>query len=369
MSELKHIGKSQDVTWVLTGQLDQQEAVRKFRIHTSPFRIGRQRDLMLTIPCPTVSSQHADLIVDGERLIVRDLGSTNGTFVNGVRIKGDWDLNPGDLLQFAGVVFRLGRETINLTKRTAVDQSGDGALALVQFDKLMTERAVVPYFQPIVDMTNLRPIGYEVLGRSRIFGLRDPKAMFMAAALLSLEADLSRIFRWEGAVASADLPGPTQVFLNTHPTELKEPDLFIASLRELRDDFPEVQLVLEIHESAVTRPAQMRELRTALDDLNIQLAYDDFGAGQARLVELAEVPPDFLKFDLCLIQGIDNGSPTRQKMLESLVLMVRDLGIASVAECVETDGEHQVCSQLGFEFGQGFFYGRPAPVNALVAPV
>ncbi len=43
--------------------------------------------------------------------------------------------------------------------------------------------------------------------------------------------------------------------------------------------------------------------------------------------------------------------------------MTCDLGIATLAEGVETEGEHQVCQQLGFDIGQGFYYGKPAPVN------
>jgi EAL domain-containing protein (putative c-di-GMP-specific phosphodiesterase class I) len=104
----------------------------------------------------------------------------------------------------------------------------------------------------------------------------------------------------------------------------------------------------------------MRSLQAALQELNIGLAYDDFGAGQARLVELAEVPPDYLKFDICLIRDIHRATADRQRMLKSLVDMVTDLGIAALAEGVETADEHEACQQLGFSLGQGFYYGKPA---------
>jgi EAL domain-containing protein (putative c-di-GMP-specific phosphodiesterase class I) len=90
------------------------------------------------------------------------------------------------------------------------------------------------------------------------------------------------------------------------------------------------------------------------------LAYDDFGAGQARLVELVEVPPDYLKFDLKLVHCIDHATNERQRMLASLVQMVRELGIAALAEGVETSEEHEICRQMGFQYAQGFFFGRPA---------
>ena len=101
--------------------------------------------------------------------------------------------------------------------------------------------------------------------------------------------------------------------------------------------------MLEIHEAAVTCGEQMRTLRTALNELQIGLAYDDFGAGQARLVELVDVPPDYLKFDMKLVQNLETASMERQRMLASLVKMVHDLGITPLAEGIETAGDHEIC--------------------------
>ncbi len=106
----------------------------------------------------------------------------------------------------------------------------------------------------------------------------------------------------------------------------------------------------------------MRALGEALRSLNIQLAYDDFGAGQARLVDLIEVPPDYLKFDICLVRDIHKGTDQRRQMLETLVRMAHDLGVAVLAEGIECQEEGEICAQLGFDFAQGYYYGKPAPV-------
>ena len=137
------------------------------------------------------------------------------------------------------------------------------------------------------------------------------------------------------------------------------------SLRELRELEPERPIVLEIHESTVSPTGHLRELRSSLDEMNIELAYDDFGAGQARLVELVEVPPDYLKFDIKVVQGIGQATPERQRMLEHLVNMTLELGIKPLAEGIETDEDHEACCQIGFQFAQGFLYGRPALPNSL----
>lgn len=152
------------------------------------------------------------------------------------------------------------------------------------------------------------------------------------------------------------------LFVNTHPTELQGEGL-VETLRELRTSFPEQPITLEIHEAAVTNPRLVGQLREFLSELDMRLAFDDFGAGQARLLELAEVRPDYLKFDMKLIQGIDRASPSRQQLVALLAKMVKELGIQSLAEGVETESEHNTLRQMGFALGQGFYYGRPCTLS------
>ncbi len=346
--------------WTLTGQATPDSAVQQFHVNCSPFTVGRRPDNHLAIPSSTVSGSHAELSIDEGGLRVSDLGSTNGTFVNGVRVSEACEVNHGDLLQFAQTVFRATRDKLCTYSATLQEDAADRALALIQFDKLMTDRAVLPHFQPIVDIETRDTFGYEILGRSRLFGLSDPGTMFMAAAVLNLEAELSRIFRTEGLRSADDIPKDAILFANSHPTEVNDLDLLVFSLRELRELAPDRSIVIEIHEATATRTEQMRELRAAMQDLDIRIAYDDFGAGQARLVELVEVPPDFLKFDMKLVRGLADASADRQRVVERLVRMTRELGINALAEGIETVADHIVCKQLGFQTAQGFLYGRPA---------
>lgn len=346
--------------WFLVGPFDTNETVRYLPIYTAPFQIGRRQDLALTLRCNTVSNVHAEIAEAGQSLVLRDLASTNGTYVNGRRITGPVTLHEDDLVQFANVAFRVQQQSAADDPNTVQENVCDRALALVQFDKLMAEHAVTPFFQPIVAMTTNEVIGYEALARSRLFGLEMPAEMFRTAAELNLDVELSVMLRWESVLASQALPGPPHLFLNMHPRELAGPGL-IASLECLRQAHPDQQLTLEIHETAVTSAAQMAEIRPALTKLNIGLAYDDFGTGQSRLNELSESSPDYVKFDMSLIRDIDAASPQRQEVLATLVQMVQSLGIASVAEGVETQAENDTCVQMGFDLGQGFLYGRPAP--------
>jgi EAL domain-containing protein (putative c-di-GMP-specific phosphodiesterase class I) len=94
----------------------------------------------------------------------------------------------------------------------------------------------------------------------------------------------------------------------------------------------------------------------------MQLAYDDFGAGQARLDELARVAPDCVKFDMRLIRDLDQAPAERRIVTERLVALVRELGSVPLAEGVESQAEAEACAQIGFELAQGYYFGRPAPL-------
>ncbi len=330
--------------------------------------MGRRSDVSLCLGSKVVSSHHAELLLKGDELWASDNGSTNGTYINGEPLQGSQRLRDQDLLQFANLAFRVGVEIPDCGKiqtMAGLSEVGDQAFSLVQFDKLMSEAAVVPFFQPIVEMQSGALMGYEILGRSRFFGLQTPAEMFGAAMQLNMEAELSRLMRSAGLNNVRQLPsGAPKLFLNTHPIEVVSFPL-MDSLQALRQAYPSEHLVLEIHEAAVTQRSDMLRLRQALNELAIELAYDDFGSGQSRLGDLFEVPPDYLKFDMSLIRNIHSTSPQQRDFIGGMVAMVRGLGIRSLAEGVELAEEHEVCVELGFDLGQGFYYGKPVEARHL----
>ena len=349
--------------WFLVGPFDSAETVRHLPIYTFPFLIGRRQDLPLSLSYTTVSTVHAEITEVGRGLVVRNLGSTNGTYVNGYRVKEPVALAEDDLVQFANLPFRVRMQSTQDVLHTVHESTCDRALSLVLFDKLMSEHAVTPFLQPIIALQDRKTVAYEVLARSRLFGLETPKDMFGVAQQLNLEAELSTMLRWEGVQATGAMEPAPHLFLNTHPLELADRKLGHSLERCARTGRSRPS-TLEIHESAVNKGPCLAELQAVLKRLNIKLAYDDFGVGQSRLNDLAEVAPDYVKFDMSLIRDIDGATPQRQQVLAALVQMVRNLGITSLAEGVETAGEDQTCRQMGFDLGQGYLYGRPAPPRA-----
>ncbi len=348
--------------------------LRRIAIHTLPFRVGRRQGVELILPADSVSKSHAEIYASDSGLGLRDLGSKNGTFINRAPIE-DAGLREGDILHFADFEFRVGRvgagETTPLVAAdgptTVVPKRRDlphrFAEGTRELRELLEGGLVTMVFQPIIVLPLGMTAAYEALGRGRHPRLPEsPLELFRIAESIGAEAELSRLFRRKAvelAYAQGELP---TIFLNTHPIELDRPGL-LESLEELRELAPDLDLALEIHESVLTRPAAIAELRALLLERNIALAYDDFGAGQARLLELAEAPPHYLKFDRRFVSGLDQASVSKRRLLHSLLSLARDLLVKSVAEGIETPAESQACADIGFTHAQGFHLGRPRPLD------
>jgi EAL domain-containing protein (putative c-di-GMP-specific phosphodiesterase class I) len=202
--------------------------------------------------------------------------------------------------------------------------------------------------------------GYELLGRAHFTGLPEmPDLIFPIAKRLGEDEELSALFRDEGIKKVVRSGFRGMLFFNTLPKELFRPE-FPDALLALRQSAPNVHLGLEVNENTVPDVRAIQELRDFLDEQDIELSYDDFGAGQARLVEIIKTPPDYLKFDKALISNIDR-IPAQKSMVRDLVKICRDAGITTVAEGIESSGEADVCRRIGFDLAQGFYFGKPSP--------
>jgi EAL domain-containing protein (putative c-di-GMP-specific phosphodiesterase class I) len=118
-------------------------------------------------------------------------------------------------------------------------------------------------------------------------------------------------------------------------------------------------LVLEITERVAVKG--WKEFRKRLDSLReegVAVAIDDMGAGYSSLQSVAELEPDFLKFDLNLVRDI-HASPIKQGLLESLLLMAQRIDAQVIAEGVEQAEEFEALRDMRVTFGQGYLFSPP----------
>lgn len=359
----------QDI-WFLEGYFTGEAAPGRLPLNTFPCLIGRQKGVNFIVPSNKASRLHAEITQEDNRIFLQDHNSSNGTFVNRKRITQRTEVQHGDVLHFADFEVRLIKETVKKSAdptHRSVTVIGMPALSdkmpagVRELQELLAQKMIIPAYQPIIDAGTGEIYGYEILGRGTHPGLsRNPGPLFhIAESVNGLAMHLSRLFRDAGIATAATFDTQAKFFLNVHPDELQYTRLLLLQMEKIRRDYPELALVLEVHEDAVPSLADMKKLRRELDGLNIKLAYDDFGVGQSRFIELVEAPAHYLKFDISLVRDIDKAPSAKRDMIELLVTMARNMGINTLAEGLEREEEVDTCRQMGFDYIQGFYYGRP----------
>lgn len=352
----------------LEGYFTPEHILSRVAVNHLPFLIGRKSDLELPIDADTMSRRHAEILSCNGQLCIRDLNSTNGTFLNDNRIAECAPIEDGDIIRLGDIELRIIIKhwhepmSIGRQEQTCI-ATGNILEKLARGTKELTEliqcKQVKAVLQPIVNY-NHAVVAYELLGRGNHTILpTSPGALFYIAEQNGIEIALSEIFLETGLIETRKYPQECCFFFNVHSKEIKDINSLYHRLDKIREEYSQTQLVLEIPEKAVTNVRQMRNIKKHLHALKIGLSYDDFGAGQARLLELSEASPDILKFDISLIHDINSASPARQLMVEMLVKYSHDQGIKVLAEGVETASEDNVCRQIGIDLFQGFYYGKP----------
>ncbi len=335
-------------------------------VSSCPFRIGRSPQNDLVLPSNVVSSRHAEILESAGLLFIRDMGSTNGTYVNGKRITNDTLLSEGDLIEFGDAFFRVvasmaeprEERTEPLIGKTLFFHDSDSHRGPRSLQLLFRDENLLPCFQGIHCLSTGLTRGYEYLARSSYPGIETAGLLFEQARRASREVELSQLCRKKAMEFSVRLDSAIPVFLNTHPSEPML-ETVVPQMRAIREQFPERKIVLEIHEAAITEPALVRRLRQQLNEFDVRLAFDDFGRGQARIRELICAPSDYIKFDSALIRDLQHVSPDQFRFFRSIIQGIKSEGAITVAEGVETEVMSQVCRDIGFDLVQGFLFSRP----------
>ena len=208
-------------------------------------------------------------------------------------------------------------------------------------------------FQPIVDLRTGRPFAYEALVRSKSKTFPDPPSILSAAIEAKVMGRIGRAIREAAANDCPDAP----LFLNIHPNELDDSWL-------VRPDDPifahEHPVYLEITESVPLTHfrfchGMLREVRAR----GACLAVDDLGAGYSNLKYIADLNPEVVKLDRDLVAGLRAGSRLH-KLVVSIVRLCNEMGASVVAEGIETYDEFAAARDAGAQFGQGYYFARPA---------
>lgn len=239
----------------------------------------------------------------------------------------------------------------------------------------MLERgALYVDFQPIVAAAAPTTVfAYECLLRGRdAAGVSVPPGLiFEAARGAEMLFQVDRAARLT-AIRDARTQGvTTPIFINFNPTSIYDPAFCLRTTIEAIKEakIPPDRIVFEVVESDAVRDTEhLLNIVKHYRKQGFRIALDDLGAGYGSLNLLTSLKPDFVKFDRELIRGVDL-DPYKQKVFVKLVEMAHELGIHTLAEGIETEGEYRWLAAQGVELLQGYFFARPASPPPPSTPV
>jgi diguanylate cyclase (GGDEF)-like protein len=296
------------------------------------------------------------------------------SFSGGVSALPELALGPSQLYAQADAALyaakRGGRTDILTFDPIMEVQAGSSGTSSAAVAEVIARAQLRPVYQPIVSLADGRLLGVEGLIRPIAPApFADPAALFGAAeAAGRLTAlDLACI---ETIVSGArGLPDDQFLSLNLSPATLEASEFSSGALLAIlaRYGFSPERLVVELTErQQLYNLDRARSRLEACRRAGIRFAADDIGAGNAGLRLLAEIRFDMLKVDLTLVQRSASEGQS-SAVLGSVVELAARTGAVVVAEGIEQPAQLAQLSSLGIEAGQGFFIGRPGPLE-LVAP-
>ena len=238
------------------------------------------------------------------------------------------------------------------------------SLRLNELRRILAVEGIRVRYQPIVSLVDGTVHGFEALSSGPpgdIF--ESPEMLFSFAEETDQIVELERLCRTTAIRGAGEIGSGRKLFLNTSARGVCDPQMLSAELLDLMGSLglPTDNLVVELTERvAMTGNKELQHALGRLRQRGVQFAIDDVGAGYSSLQAVAEIEPQYLKFDLSLVRDIHQ-SRIKQSLLESILTLAGKIDAQVVAEGVEQLDEFHTLRSLGVPYGQGYLFGVPTP--------
>jgi predicted signal transduction protein with EAL and GGDEF domain len=251
--------------------------------------------------------------------------------------------------------------TFDALMEKAIDQR---AVIEASLDEAIRKGEIVPYFQPLINLTGNTITGFEVLARWQhaTMGSVAPSVFIPIATESGRLEDITILILDRACRAAIDWPGDFKLAFNISPRTLNNERFmkeFMSTLKATKFDRRRIEV--EITEDAFVKDASI--LSTAIKKLKVEgitLAIDDFGTGYSSLRHLQIMPFDKIKIDQSFVKDMSD-NPESRKIVEAIIGLGHSMGLLTVAEGIEGEKVRLILEGLGCETGQGFLFARPMP--------
>jgi PAS domain S-box-containing protein len=223
---------------------------------------------------------------------------------------------------------------------------------------------IVSYFQPIINNKTQEIDKYESLVR-----LIDEEGKVLSPFFF---LDISKKGKYYSQITNMVLDNSFSALKNTQmdiSINLSAIDIESKTIRErifeLLHNYKDEahRIVFELLEDENIK--DFETIKTFIDDakkLGVKIAIDDFGAGYSNFERLLDYQPDILKIDGSLVKDIDTNSYSLS-VVKTIVTFAKEQNIQTVAEFVENENIYNILKELGIDYSQGYYFGKPEPLQ------
>lgn len=230
---------------------------------------------------------------------------------------------------------------------------------------------LVLHYQPVMELATRTVVGYEALVRWQhpTRGLLLPGAFLGLLEDRKVATELGTQLVEQAAVFLTQCASPSAwVSINVSADQLGDSEFANAVLGAIAHHHLSPQrLVVELTEASLVAPnTRIRHELTELRNAGVPILLDDFGTGVSPLSYLRDLPVSGVKLDMSFVAGIPE-DPAGARVSRALGALARELGLATIAEGIETESQADFLSRCGWRYGQGWLFGVAQPAAAVLA--
>jgi diguanylate cyclase (GGDEF)-like protein len=235
----------------------------------------------------------------------------------------------------------------------------------------ITRKEFIPYFQPIVRLSDGTPVGFEALARWKsdkrgfvypndFIPLAEETNLVLAIDFLIIEQACLQLKAWEKNYQRNDLYVSCNLY-GDHFFNLNLPDDIAAIIA--RVGIKPTQLRIELTERALLEKSDMvLKNMNALKSMGVKILLDDFGTGYSSLSYLHRFPIDVLKIDRSFINNVHEHD-NHQAIIKTIIDLATNLEMATVGEGIENIADALLLTEMDCMYGQGYYFAKPMPAE------
>lgn len=234
----------------------------------------------------------------------------------------------------------------------------------------LSRGVIVPWFQPVVRLTDREVIGYEALARwpqadgevlppSEFLSVAESSGLVVDLDFAILEQSLAAVRGRDNVTVSVNVSARTLVLSDYAQRVTALLDATGFDPARLRLEVTETTLMYD--EDAALRATSALALR------GVKWWLDDFGTGYSTLTHLRDFPISGIKLDRSFTVGVGDEDLAATRLARALIGMAQGLGLETVAEGVENATQERLLREQGWQSAQGWLYGKAAPLPAEAA--